>query len=441
MTAGRGLRNLKKMKAYVLPSQVVIHPFGDPVAQSMIGNRTLAEHQEKVLAEAGLEVVRVADAGEVSEGSFLLTYDDVFFTRRVLCDLVKQARQQKQSLQCGLPADSLLVERTESLQDLGAAGDEGERLAMYRLYYLHGQEPPTDAADLQTRMDKAQPLRARFKEKILQMPAPPHIAGFVSYPHPLTSSVVIHIRHWVHLLWANQLSVQIRWVETVLDHKTWTLGKLLAGAGRALLTGRWSRAGYLWSLLGRANRKGKHCTVHPTATVEGCLLGDNVKIGAYALVRGCLIGDNVTIEDRANIYFSVVGSDCFISKNSTMVFCAGYPNSDLCVNGIQSCLFGSRCAMTSRVWVVDLKAQGQPLVMHQGKLQPIANKLLGACFGHGCFAGLDVTIGQGREIPNGTVLIRPPGDILRKIPPDHPPGVPTWSIDGRATTAADTEKK
>ncbi|HUU00563.1 MAG TPA: hypothetical protein VM425_03885 [Myxococcota bacterium] len=420
------------MKAYILPSGISIHPFGDPVAEAMIGNRRLCDAQDRVLRRAGLDVERIAGPEDIRENSFLLTYDDVYFTRRVIDDFVRRGRQAGESIRCGLPADSLLVRRTRSLQDLETGEGDGEKLVLYRLYMIHAQLPPDSQAGLEECLSRARPVRARFREKIFAMPAPPHISGFSRYEHPVTSSVVMHVVHWVHVLWANQLAVQIEWVENVLDHKAWSLGKALSSGLAALLRGRISKAGYLWTLMGRANRKGKNCFIHPTATVEGCLLGDNVKIGAYTLVRGCLVGDDVTIEDRANVYFSVVGPKCFISKNSTMVFCAGYPDSDLCVNGIQACLFGSRCALTSRVWVVDLRAAGQTRVMHQGSLQPIDNKLLGACFGHGCFAGLDVTIGQGREIPNGAVLIRPPGDILRRIPADLPPGVPAWSQDGKA---------
>lgn len=418
------------MKAYILPSGRIISPFGDPVSESMIGNRTLAGHQELVLRRAGFEVERIGGPEEISESRFLLTYDDVFFTRRVMDDFAGQARKAGGSIRCGLPADSLLLKRTRALQDLL----ESEGLALYRLAFIVAPEPPRTGEELDACLGAARPVRARFKEKVMRMPAPPRISGFSHYDHPVTSSVVMHIRHWVHLLWANQLAVQIRWVETVLDHKLWSFGKLLQSGALALFSGRWSRAGYLWTLFGRANRKGKNCFVHPTARVEGCLFGDNVTVGAYALVRGCVLGDNVTIEDRANVYFSVVGSDCFISKNSTMVFCAGYPGSDLCTNGIQACLFGRGCALTSFVRVIDIKAQGEIKVMFAGRLESAGTNLLGACFGHNSFAGLDVAIQPGREIPNGAVLVKPPGDIFNHIPPDLPPGVPAWVEDGVAVT-------
>ncbi len=95
------------MKAYILPSGTQIQPFGDPVSESMIGNRKLSDHQELVLQRAGLEVVRIDKADDIQDSRFLLTRDDVFFTRRVLDDFVKQARRQPGSLRCGLPEESL----------------------------------------------------------------------------------------------------------------------------------------------------------------------------------------------------------------------------------------------------------------------------------------------------------------------------------------------
>jgi acetyltransferase-like isoleucine patch superfamily enzyme len=420
------------MKAYILPSHVTIDPFGDEVGESYVGNRTLDEHQKMVLEKAGLQVEAINSIDQIDQAEFLLVYDDVFFTSRVMDAFVKTAKKEKRSLHLGLPADSLFVKRTQSLQDIEF--DQDQNLILYRIYYIHTATPPKVQAEFEESLQQAAPTRARFKEKIWNEPAPKHITGFEQYEHPITSSVIIHCRHWIHILWANQFSVQIKWVETILGHKLWTLGKLLLATLLALLSGKWSRAGFKWLFFSRFNRMGKNCEIHPTARVELSQLGDNVKVGAYALVRGCVIGDNVTIEDRANVYFSVVGHDCFISKNSTMVFCAGYPDSDLCVNGIQGCLFGRRCALTSRVWVIDIKATGKTRVMHKGKLREVDAKVLGACFGHGCFAGMDITIGQGREIPNGAVLIRPPSEILRKIPPDLPPGVPAWVRDGTAVT-------
>ena len=423
------------MKAYVLPSGKRIAPFGDPVSESMIGNERLADIQRRVMGEAGLEVIFVESVAEIMDRRFVLTYDDVFFTKRVFDDLMRQAKAGA-GLRCGLPAESLLVKRTRPLQKLDEAEVDGEKLALYRLYVLEGESVLGSEAELKQMMAAARPVRARFKEKVIGVPTPPNIVGYSHYEHPVTSSVVMEIGHWVHLLWANQLSIQIHWVETILGRKFWTAGKLLAAGLGGLLSGA-RVPGFKWSAAKNFNRIGRNCDIHPTARLEFCQLGDNVRVGAYALVRGSLLGDNVQIEDRANVIFSVIGHDCFISKNSTLVFCAGYPEGDLCINGIQCTLFGRKVAMTSLVRVVDIKAKGEIQVLHEGELQPVGTNFLGACFGHEVFAGLDVTVQSGRAVPNGTVLVKDPDSILRSIPETSPTRTPVM-IEGGTTVPVPT---
>ena len=86
--------------------------------------------------------------------------------------------------------------------------------------------------------------------------------------------------------------------------------------------------------------------------------------------------------------------------------------------------------MTSFARVIDVKTQGEIQVMHQGKPVSVGTNFLGACFGHDCFVGADVTIQTGREIPNQAVLVKPPDGILRKVPADLKPGQPVWVKDG-----------
>ena len=389
------------MKAYVLRTGKRIAPFGDPVSESMIGNQRLEDIQRRVFAAAGLEATYVDSPAEIQESRFALTYDDVFLTSRVFDDLLRQAKAGG-SLRCGLPADSLLVRRTRPLQKLDEARVEGADLALYRLWIIEAPHPPASEAELAALLAAAQAVCVKFKEKVIEVPTPPNIVGYTHYQHPLTSSVVMQIGHWVHVLCANQLSIQIRWVESITGRKLWAAGRLLAAGLEGLLQGLQGARlpGFKWAAARNFNRIGRNCDIHPTARLEFCQLGDNVKVGAYALVRGSLLGDGVQIEDRANVIFSVIGQDCFISKNSTLVFCAGYPEGDLCINGIQCTLFGRHVAMTSIVRVVDIKAKGEIQVLHEGQLQPVGTNFLGACFGHGVFAGLYVTVQAGRAVPD-----------------------------------------
>jgi hypothetical protein len=400
----------------------------------MIGNVTLADWQQQVLSGEGLEVCPVRGPEGIRESHCLVTYDDVFFTRRVLRSLLREARGASESLRCGLPAASLLVGRTRALQDLEEAEAGGTRLALYRLFVLQAESPVQDAAGLAAELRRARPVRAEFKEKILTVPTPKNIMGDSAYRHPLTSSVVMHLGHWVHVLWANQLSVQIHWVQTILDHKAWTAWKLLEGSLQAVLSRRWSRPGFRHAWMGRLNRIGRRCDIHPTARLEFAQLGDGVRVGAFALIRGSLVGEGSVLEDRVNLQYSVIGPGSFMSRNASMALCAGYPGGNLSIRGVQASLFGRDCAMTSAGVVLDLRTQGEVQVATAGGLKSVGTNFLGACFGHRTFLGADVHVNSGRQIPNGVVLIKAPGEVLSTIPPDLPPGMPAWVKDGTAVT-------
>jgi carbonic anhydrase/acetyltransferase-like protein (isoleucine patch superfamily) len=423
------------MKAYILQGRSRISPFGDPVGESMIGNRTLAAHQTMVLQRLGFEVERIASPSEISEREFVLCHEDVFFTRRAIRDLAARFRTERRSLRLGLPEGSLLVRSTRALQDLDQGRDGDTALALYRLFFLACPEPPRSDESLARAQAEAQPACGRYKEIAVEVPNPRHIMGSSAYRHPLTSSVAMHIRHWVHILWANQLSVQIQWVEDILDHKGWTGLRLLRAGMAGLFSGRWSRGGFRQAAMGSFNRIGKGCDIHPTAHLELARVGDNVRIGAFALVRGSIIGANTVIEDRVNLQYSVIGEGCHMSRNASMTLCAGYPGGNLSIRGVQASLFGRDCAMTSGGMVIDARFRGEIQVMTPEGPRSAGTNFLGACFGHKSYLGLDAAVNAGREVPNGAVLVRDPKSIFSKIPADLPPGVPAWAKDGAATTS------
>ncbi len=424
---------MMKLKAYILPSNKIIEPFMDPVGQSMIGNMSLAQHQRKVLEQTGMEPAFIKEASEIKPGPCLVTFDDVFFTRRVLRSLLAGFKAQG-SIRCGLPLGSLLVRHTKALQNLDTEKIGDEELALYRLYLVEFEKAPDSEEGLRHELKKAAPFATLFKEKIIQVQVPANIMGTAFLEHPLTSSVVMHINHWIHVLWANQLSIQIRWVETIVDHKLWTGSKAMGAAMACLLTGRWNIPALKWAMAKRLNRMGQGCDIHPTAIVEFSHIADGVRIGANALVRGCMVGSNAVIEDRACVQYSVVGRECFISKNSVLVFSAGYPQGDLCGNGTQSSLFGRKVAITSWCRIIDIKAEGDVKVEHDGSLYSTGTSFLGACWGHESYGGMDATVQAGRSVPNGAIIVKDPDQIIRTIPKDLPPGKPAWARRGVAVT-------
>lgn len=398
------------MKAYVVARGEPLAPFGEKAAALPVGGRPWCQAQTALLARFGLQVVPVAALSEVPDNEDrLVTFDDVYFTRRVLKSLLKLWNKGgRGAVQVGLPKDSVYVAQFSDLLDLPTR----DGLCLYDLFVLPAQAQLSDA----------QPLAVAYREKIIQMPIPRQVTGQAHWSHPVTSSVCLHLEHWVHVLQANRLEVQVQWVDAVIQRPWW--GAWL------VLKGLWPGRGRLiWRLLARANRIGRNVDIHPTARVEGCLIGDNVTIGAQALVRASIIGDGAVLEDRCNVAYSVVGAGSFVSKYTLIYTSAIFEEANVGMS-MQMCLVGRRAALTPRATPIDVVPGGRVRVQHRGRVVPVDLPVLGSCYGHDTFVGADLYIGPGRALPNGTRIGPRPERVLTSIPDQVDPDTVYTIKDG-----------
>ncbi|MFH1808879.1 MAG: hypothetical protein ABIJ09_09040 [Pseudomonadota bacterium] len=397
------------MKVFLVAREHRIAPFDEPAREAVIGGQSLTAHHDEVCRRLRLEPQRVPDLAAIPDAArpCLVWHDDLFVTRRTLRGFLRQARRHRGAARLALP-DSLLMQRYHLLQDL-PRDDDGRWL--FDLWYL-----PRGAVDPGLR--EAAAVSPPFKEIRHPVRAPRNIVGFEQYLHPVTTTVAMRIRHWVHILWANNLMPQVRLVEHITDHPLGTLWRLLTSFG--------SRA----RLLERLTYTGRRCRIHPTARVEYSVLGDDVEVGPFALLRGALVGSGTVIEDRADIQFTSLSPGSFVSRNSVLIMCAGYPDADMCVNGMQFALAGRRAALTSFVRPLDLRVGAPVRVVDGDQVVPLPGHMLGPCFGHDVFVGPDVTIHPGRAIPSGCRILPPPGNGLSHVPTDWPPGQAGMVRDG-----------
>lgn len=384
------------MRAYVVASGITIAPWGDPVAEVPIGGVPLGARQAELLARFGLEVVRVDSVDRIPRDEpRLVTFDHVFFSRRVLKSaLTLWHKGGRAASRVALPIGATYVQRFSALQDF-------ERTPQHALFDLWLLPAGADASS-------SAPLPVIYKERVLSWPVPRRISGVESWTHPVTSSVIFHVRHWLHVLQASLLAIQIRWVDEVVGHPLWALS-LLARA--AIGRGKW-----MWRLGGVANRFGRDVDVHPTARVEGSFLGDGVRVGPHALVRGAIVGAGSVIEQAADVSYSVLGARCFVSKHSLLWAIVAHDEAELCMKGMQMCLVGRGAALTARATPLDVMP-GRAIRVRDGeRFVEIDVPVLGACFGHGTFIGADVYTGPGREVPNGVRIAPDPARVLSKVP-------------------------
>jgi acetyltransferase-like isoleucine patch superfamily enzyme len=416
------------MKAYILPSGVTITPFNEPASDTLVLSEPLKEIQDRVFRDRGLEPVRIGNISEIRDDEYFLTYDNVFLTRRAFRDFYKKALNLGRTCAMALP-DCTFVERYRALQGVRDATDAGGRAAhAYRVWYVKGKGA--------TELENAEPLIIKLKEFVWNQPIPPNMFRKKSFVFPVTTSIAFHVNHWVNLLWANQLGIIVKWVEQITEHPFWTTWKLIKSLLIYIFSGfaqlfRYESlsiafGGTAWrvAVVRAFNKIGKNCEIHPSAILHFCIVGDNVKIGPQSYIFGSVIGDNVIIEEKTKIILTSLGAGCYVSQITILNGVAAYPDGDVCIDGAHFCLAGRNVKLTGLARPLDVRTDGPIKVVYNGKAEPVGQEILGSCFGHGCFIGPDIYILPGREIPNGAIIIQPPGRVLVRVPRDVKPGVP-----------------
>lgn len=219
----------------------------------------------------------------------------------------------------------------------------------------------------------------------------------------IASVAAAPVGHWVELGRTNLLAIGTR-----------ILG---AGPVRGVLTLLWAalRAMSLnpFKILQKTTRRGKNCWIHPQAVVEGCVLGDNVKVDACAVLRGCVLGDNVKVGACAVAEYSVLGEGSELQKQATAVLSVVYPGAR--IGGLlQLGVAGRGVRQKMGSFGTDMNLHGVVKVMSPQGLLPVDIGYQGVCLGHGCFVASGVWIAPGRIIEAQRVLLRPEGSVVLK---------------------------
>lgn len=406
------------MRVYLVSRSKLIHPFGVPASACALGGETFAGYRERTLKALKLGPPTVVDDDTALKGPALVLAEDTWVTRRALRGFLKQSAPLPRAARLALPP-SRLMELYAPLQDL-ARTTEGQ--AAFDVAHLpRGQE--ATARELFALGEEGW-VQPPYRELIVDVPVPRHLMGRASktLASPLTSTVAMRVRHWLHVLRAGTLLPQVALIEAAGSQP-------IRSTLRALLSLRAGKAQTLSALRRRFVFRGRGGFIHPTATVESSVLGRNVRVGAYAYVVNAVLGDDVIVEDRAHIIGSAIGAQSFVSRNSSISFCSVFADADACTNGIQGCVIGPRCGLTSFARPLDLIPGGEVQVDDNGQRRGVGELPCGVAFGPDVFVGADVTIAPGRAIPGGLSLVARPSGVLRRLPAEAKPGV-AWVQEG-----------
>ncbi len=387
----------RMLKAYILKSDKIIEPLGDEVSRCRVLNRELIDYQRETLSRLGIKSYVASSVGHIrGDEPYILIYDHVFITEQLLRLFLRDTYGSSESLRLGV-RPSAFTEHYTALQDLEYIEDaDGNGAYLYDVFYI---VPDCESA--------IKPLIIKLQEKVFTPPNLKLLAPDADFSIPITPEGILHIEHWMHITDANHLAMQgFHWRITP---RTVIKGLLAVFRGFSFNP---------WRVMGRYNYRGRGCRIHPTASVEACVLGDNVEIGAHSVIRGSFIGDNVKIDSNCDVSFSVIGDNCVVAFHTKVNFSVLYPSSLVSSPGFQCALIGKGAVQTSQAILFDMlldrKLQKTIKVMHKDRVIDSGRMFLGPCLGHGATVGGGVFINPGVVVPNGVTIVKEPGEVLTR---------------------------
>jgi NDP-sugar pyrophosphorylase family protein len=390
----------------VVARPAVLEPLGVPAGGCPIGAVTLdvdrARTLRQVLGQRG--ALRVVDDHATIAGPAVVVAGDVWITAQMLRRFVKQARSQSAPVVLGL-ASMLQQHLFGALQDV----DVTDGVARYDVAFV-----PRGQSALASALFSAATtvLPVAIVERPMPVPTPPHLLPSTDpLAFPLTASVVMRIRHWLHVLRASHLAPQVALFEAARARPLASVVRAFAGL-RVSSTSRmeaWKRQFVF---------VGKNTFIHKTAVVEASVIGSGCFIGPHAVVLQSVVGHNVRIEQRAHVAQSTLGDGVFVSLNSSLSASAVFAGASPCANGIQACVVGPRVGLTSFARPLDTHGPtGAVRVFDGGKLRDAGPLPCGVCFGADCYVGADVRIAAGRAVPAGRKLFADAATAVRGFEP------------------------
>lgn len=371
------------MNVFVEPTGRRIQPFDDPIGETPVCNRSLAQWQTQAFAEAGLRRI------PRRETPCLVVPDTLLASGSALRELVDRAAGRNAVLVLG---QSLFGKTTTPVQPDVTAVPAGWRFDAIR-FESGGDEP-------------ARSVVIDPQERLFELALPKQFTGTDKVELSVPRRLVMTLHHWVHILWANQMAGGTE----VINAPKWQLGlRVLAAVVQA-------RSLNKWDILGKLNIIGKGCDIHPTAIVEGCTLGDGVKVGPHARLLFSNLDRGAQAMAGAYVELCVLGERALVTEQSVLRLSVLYPEAVASQYLMQQCVLGREATTTAGAGSFDLNFERDIQVKLDGKLHSTATRYLGSAFGHRCRIGAGFWLAAGRMVPNDYFLVRDPKRTLSDLP-------------------------
>ncbi|MFH1809195.1 MAG: hypothetical protein ABIJ09_10660 [Pseudomonadota bacterium] len=423
------------MRALLVDTRTCIAPFEERADEALFLSGTVRQVVDASLAQLRCTPVLAESAQALAaqpDELVLVLADRVFISHKALRDFLRAARTRlpaRLSLRRTPSVDYLLPVTDLQPQALAPADFELSQARVARLereaservdhdvFLLSGRDLPTELRGeelLQALRERCQPVVVKKREIAIPVRLPTlGSAAQQTMRFPITSTVVAELRHWVHVLWLNQLALGIFWMDRLRQRPLWMLWR----AATAL---PWTRT----RLLQRLVVRGRRCRIHPTAHVELSVLGDDVVVGPHASIRNSFVGNGAEIGSHATVLNSSIGPGSFITEKTFVIWSACYPGATIGNYKLQVSLIGRDAHLNAWAGLIDAKFQGQVQVERGGRLMSTERSFLGSCVGHRAVVASKILVLPGRAIPNDAIVVMRPDEVVSEIPSDLATGQP-----------------
>lgn len=371
------------MKFYRIKNNSKLHSFGDEMGDCPILGKTLSHHQNEYITQHNGTVITVSNINEINETESYFSFDeDLFFSDSFLKSALSIALAKKCSLQFCL-AKNTFNERWS----LPSSADRKE-LYEYGFYYHHAKGNSFEKVV----------LPQKIYEHIQHMPD--QIIRGGEYHADQCETFATHLISPFHLMMANlamNLARTVKFQEKI----------------PAFLRNRFGKAKGKWFYRGlkRINQIGKNCLIHPTALIEGSIIGDNTIIGANSIVRLSHLEANCYVSDNVSVINSVLGEKTFIANSNYINSCLTYPEAFLIHGPYQISVIGKSAACFAVINCdIRLDQKNIKISTSQGILDS-GQPFLGVAYGHRSKTGGGNIIAAGRIVPND-LHVNPPDNII-----------------------------
>ena len=318
------------MKAYFIHNAAALPPFRKPASRVRLHDTTVGSRLRAQLSEIGCEVVDVdvLDRSSIAPGS-LAVQDNLMVSSRLLRTFVSAIADGRRSYRCEIDTTHFTF---TSLSDFGALR-------------TFARCPSTTSATTAKRKPTASNDPSPLHEVVDGLP--PRVDQMLDMRGYVLDFCGIQLEYWFDLLTASSLYCR-EYVAELLQ-RFHVLPQRLTARVTSL---PWFRQ--------RCNSIGERTRIHPTAILEGCVVGADVDIGAFAYLRSAVIGNGAVIRERSTVTMSFVGARAFLGGCDVL---NTYIGCDTAIFGpkLYNAVFGERGLLGGASGFADFLVGSEPV--------------------------------------------------------------------------------